>query len=245
MKKLICAILAMILCLSIGFSLVSCDEEELPEATDGSEAPTEEATVGPEGISKEEWQEAIANDNFTNVTIEYVLETANGEKQTHIVKITPNMVYRKMTATYGGEEYSQEYLFTEEEAQIQGKMFIDVFLSLLAERDNFVYDMENGVYNAPEEVSTTVDAGEGMTAKETMKKGQVKFSKNGTLEVFTCDLTETAYIDGELAHEDTYSAVWNFKNYGSTVITEEEAAIAKDNSSNSSAEDNHEGHNHD
>jgi uncharacterized lipoprotein YehR (DUF1307 family) len=241
MKKLISMILALVLCMSLGCALVSCDEDALPEGTDATNG-TEEATVGPEGISKEEWQEAIANDNFTNVTIEYVLETAEGEKQSHIVKITPNMVYRKMTATLGGEEYSQEYLFTEEEAQIQGKMFVDVFLSLLAERDNFVYDMENGVYNAPEEVSTTVEAGEGMTAKETMKNGQVKFSKNGSLETFVCNLTEAAYMNEQIVHEDTYSATWTFKNYGDTVITEEEAAIEKDNSDNSS--ENHEGHNH-
>jgi hypothetical protein len=241
MKKLISMILALVLCMSLGCALVSCDEDALSEGTDATNG-TEEATVGPEGISKEEWQEAIANDNFTNVTIEYVLETAEGEKQSHIVRITPNMVYRKMTATLGGEEYSQEYLFTEEEAQIQGKMFVDVFLSLLAERDNFVYDMENGVYNAPEEVSTTVEAGEGMTAKETMKNGQVKFSKNGSLESFVCNLTETTYMNEQLVHEGIYSATWNFKNYGDTVITEEEAAIEKDNSDNSS--ENHEGHNH-
>lgn len=232
MKKLISIILALIMCASLGLALVSCDEVELPEEADGSEAPTEEATIGPDGISKEEWQEAIANDNFTNVTIEYVLENASGEKQTHIVKITPDMVYRKVTAHMDGEDYSFDYLFTEEEAQIQGKMFIDVFLSLLAERENFVYDMENGVYNAPDEVSTEISGGDGMTATETMRNGQVKFSKDGSLETFICELTEAAYIDGELANEATYNVTWTFKDYGKTEITEDEAKTEKDEGSN-------------
>ena len=232
MKKLISIILAMLMCMSLGAALVSCDELEVPEATegtdgtDGTEAPTEEATVGPEGITKEEWQEAIATDNFTNVTIEYVLDGADG-KQTHIVKITPDAVYRKMTADMGGEEFAQEICFTGEQAQIQGKMFIDIFLSLLAERENFVYDMENGVYNAPEEVSADVTAGEGYTAKETMKNGQVKFSKDGSLEIFTCELTEAVYGGDTLINSATYDVKWTFKDYGKTVITEEEAASAE------------------
>lgn len=243
MKKLISIILAILMCVSLGATLVACVEELPPEATEDTgttEAPTEEATIGPEGISKEEWQQAIANDNFTNVTIEYVVEGENGDKQINIVKITPDEVYRKITSIMGNEEYTLEYLFTGEEAEIQANMFIDVFLSLLAERENFVYDMENGVYNAPEEVSTDVDGGEGMTATETMKNGQVKFSKNGSLEVFTCELTETVYFDGELMHSNTYDTTWNFKDYGKTVITEEEKASATHRSEDSEDENEHE-----
>ena len=234
MKKLISIILVLIMCVSLGSSLVACDEIELPETTEeategATEGATEEATVGPEGISKEDWQEAIANDNFTNVTIEYGLEVGDGKKQTHVVKITPDAVYRKMTTIVDGEEYTLEYLFTDEEAEIQAKMFIDTFLSLLSERENFVYDMENGVYNAPEEVSVDITGAEGMTATETMKNGQVKFGKDGSLEVFTCELTETVYFDGELMHSDTYNTTWTFKDYGHTVITEEEKASAIQN----------------
>ena len=225
MKKLISMILAMVLCLSLGCVLISCEVEELPEGT-------EEVTIGPDGISKEEWQDAIANDNFTNVTIEYVLEGPSGEKQSHIVKITPDQVYREVTGYMYDEEFSFAYLFEDENAQTQRKMFIDVFLSLLAERENFVYDMENGVYNAPEEVSVDVTAGEGYTAKETMKNGQVKFGKDGSLEVFTCELTEAAYSGEELLNSSTYNVTWTFKDYGKTEITEENVQLAEKSNSN-------------
>ena len=234
MKKLLSITLAILMCLSLGLTLVSCDEiiEEVEALSDelGSEVqlPTEEATVGADGISKEEWQEAVAHDNFTNVTIEYELENSAGEKQHHIVKITEDKVYRKMTAMMGGEEFTHELCFTDENAKTQGKMFVDIFLSLLAERENFVYDMEAGVYNAPEKVSATVDTGEGYTANETMEKGQVKFAKDGSLEYFTCDLTEEAYEGATLLNTGKYAAKWTFKDYGKTEITAEEAAVADD-----------------
>ena len=197
-------------------------ETELP-----TEAVTEAATVGVDGISKEEWQEAIATDNFTNVTIFYTLEGQGGDKQEQVVKITPEKVYRKVTAVMGGETFEQAICFVGEEAAMQGKMFIDVFLALLAERENFVYDYEAGIYNAPEKISTTIVAGPNMTANESVENGKVKFAADGTLEHFICDLTEAVYYGETLEHESTYAANWTFADYGKTVITEEEAAAGR------------------
>ena len=112
MKKLILTLVALCVCLCIGLTLVSCDElgntdgttdttetttvkdntdddEDEDDnnggnVTDGDES-TEVTTVGPDGISKEEWQDALAQNNFTNVTIYYTLKVADGAKQEHVL----------------------------------------------------------------------------------------------------------------------------------------------------------------
>ena len=232
MKKLILTIMAICVCLCIGLTLVSCDE---PGNTDGTTDTTdtttvenededddEVTTVGPDGISKEEWQDALAHNNFTNVTIYYTLQREDGAKQEHVVKINPDKVYRKVKMIDDGEEYTHDFCFTGEEGAVQAKAFIDIFLGLLAERDNFVYDFDAGIYNAPEEISVTAELGEGHTATETMKNGKVKFDAAGNLEYFTCDLTE-AIKSGDVEYSsDSYAASWTFADYNKTVITEEE-----------------------
>ena len=248
MKKLILTILALCMCLSIGLALVSCDEpgntgetsaetgtesssesdseneneNENESATESDTAQSEVTTVGPEGISKEQWQDALAQNNFTNVTIYYTLVSTEGEKQEHVVKITPDKVYRKVTMTWGDETDTADICYTGEEAAQTAQMFINVFLGLLKERDNFVYDFDAGVYNAPEEVVATAVEQEGYTVTESMKNGKVKFDLYGNLEYFTCDLTESISHDDGDGYSLSCSASWTFADYNKTVITDKE-----------------------
>ena len=208
------------------------ESDTVTETESGTDTTTqsEETTVGPEGISKEEWQDALAQNNFTNVTIYYTLKNTNGEQQDHVVKITPDKVYRKMTYSMGDEiGSSMDICLSGDEAKDTATLFVNVFLGLLAERDNFVYDFDTGVYNAPQEVTVTAVEEEGYVITESMKNGKVKFDRYGNLEYFTCDLTESiSYGDGDGGHSGTFAASWTFADYNKTVITDEEAA-AEDN----------------
>lgn len=249
MKRLILMLLALCVCLSLGLMLISCEEpgeggetsgktaetttadEEDDDADDdgtGTTAATttqpEETTVGPEGISKEEWQDALAQNNFTNVTIYYTLKSETDGQQDHVVKITPDKVYRKVTMTMDGETDTMDICYSGEEAKETAQMFINVFLGLLKERENFVYDFDAGVYNAPNEVVATATEQEGYVVTESMKNGKVKFDAQGNLEYFICDLTEAINNGEEDTFSMTFAASWTFADYNKTVITAEEAA---------------------
>ena len=241
MKKTLSLILTVLLLLAI---FTSCDAAETPtEAPTGApteaptetptEAPTETPTEAPEKIeiTKEEWQEAIAEERFDNITILYDISytdstsgMAGSSKQT--VKICDGKVFR---SNLSGENALYMY-FTDDEAVAQRKMFLDVFLALLAERDNYVYDAESDSYKAPKTISVTVSPAPGRSEFVKMDDGVVKFDKDGRLVSFTCKISETiTYSDGGLMQTvelPTANSVWTFSNYGSTVITAEEIESA-------------------
>jgi hypothetical protein len=223
MKKILSLILAAVLCFASVASLASCDNirENLGDYVGGgSEGGSESESETFTGIDEEEWQESLSEQKFDNVTINYKLEIIEGQSadQTHVVKIAENAVYRKMTMAMGGQDMSDEVTFTDAEAEQQKSMFLQVFLSLLADRDNFVYDAEQDAYLSPSTVNVTLDMGDGNKATEEMKDGKVTFDEKGNIEYFYCVLTETYIINGEVANAITCKATWTFSDYGTTVV---------------------------
>lgn len=173
-----------------------------------------------EGVTEEAWQESIAEQKFDNVTVNYSFKTT-GSEQTHVVKFADGRVYRHMSISVpDSEPYTMEMTFTGDEAEVQKAMFLNIFLTLLAERDNFVYDAESNSYNAPDEVVATVSPAEGVSATETMTNGVVKFASNGLLEYFSCTLKEVITQNGEVQTETVGDAVWTFSDYGTTTVDE-------------------------
>ena len=173
------------------------------------------------GIDEDEWKDSIAEHKFDNVTISYTL-VSEEMTQENLVKIADDKVYRKNTTTMAGSEpMTFDLVFTGEEAVYEKDLFMTIFLNLLAERDNFVWNADEAAYLAPEKVTTSVDMSEiGYTATEEMTNGKVKFDANGMLEYFSCTLKETVYVNGELQATVTGDVVWSFSAYGTTVITE-------------------------
>lgn len=229
MKKAISLILVALVLI---MTLASCDIPALPTDNNGnsdSNSPTDKPTEGStDGISKEEWEEAIAYDKFDNITIsseiDYEENSMGAEDGVQTIKISDGKVYR--AATFMGEPFS--ICFTGDDAEAQRKMFTDVFLSLLAERDNYVYDPERKIYTAPEKISVTVTPREGISDLVEMESGEVRFDEHGRLVYFACTLTETltTTVDGHTTSTKSPkgTTVWTFSNYGSTVITAEEEA---------------------
>lgn len=192
------------------------------------------------GITKEEWQEAISEEKFDNITIVYTIkydeqytEMLNGMTEVvQTVKICDDQVYRTL-----GESLCA--YFTDEEAVSQRGMFLEVFLALLAEKDNYVYDAESKSYVAPEKISVTLNLDGNRTDLVEMDNGVVKFDEKGRLVSFTCTLKETVTTPTTDGQTQTVTApvcdsIWTFTDYGSTVITEDEIAAAIDMSDDGS-----------
>lgn len=181
------------------------------------------------------WQAAIAEQKFENVTINYAVEMISmkqnfngvlteeqvaGVHQDHIIKVTADKIYRKMTGNMPGSDTPSVHdnTFTGEQAVMQRKLFFETFFALLSEKDNFVYDAEEGVYIAPASVSVTIEQGEGSSVQETMTNGKLKIDANGNIEWFYCTLNEKMLSDGEIYTDGVANITWNFSNYGTTVI---------------------------
>jgi hypothetical protein len=219
MKKIVSLILAAVLCFASFVTLTSCDNirENLGDYIGGKTDGEAETFTG---LDEEEWQESLSEQKFDNVTINYKLEIIEGQSadQTHVVKIAENAVYRKMTMVMGGQDMSDEQYFTDVLAEQQKNIFLQVFLSLLADRENFEYNAEEDAYFSPSTVTVTLDMGDGMSATEVMKDGKVTFDKNGNIEYFYCELTETTIMEGQEVASITCKATWTFSDYGTTVI---------------------------
>ena len=191
------------------------------EGTDEDEADEDEnLEVGVE-VEEEEWEEAVADQKFDNVTINYTFATEDQGTQDHIVKITEDKVYRyaKITFTDGsGDE--EEFTFEGEDAAHQRDMFLSIFLSILAEKENFTYDVKQKAYIMPEEVKTTLPQNEDGSyyILETMRDGKVVFDAKGNVVSFSFWISEASYMDGELLHETVGDIVLGFSDYGTTVV---------------------------
>ena len=271
MKKLISLSLALVLILSLGAVLVSCDEHECQfkeewafdathhwhecvgdnclltdgkaehewnEGVAGDE--TDEGTVSMtytckvcgatkgenvmlEGaVEEEEWEAAVAEQKFDNVTIHYTFATEDMGTQTHVVKITEDKVYRSiaMILDDGTPDY-EELTFEGEEATQQRDMFLQIFLSLLAEKENFVYDRTLKAYKMPEEVQTKLEQGDrGYYVLGTMRDGVVTFDAQGNVTSFVFWISEAVYgvTDNEMQYETKGTITLSFSDYGTTVV---------------------------
>ena len=171
-------------------------------------------------VEEEEWEAAVADQKFDNVTIHYTFATEDMGTQEHVVKITETKVYRSIKETLdNGTEDTDEKIFEGEEAAEQRDMFLAIFLSLLAEKENFVYDREQKAYIMPEEVKTTLPGGaENYYILETMRNGRVTFDAKGSVTSFNFWVSEAVYEGETLRHETTGDISLSFSDYGTTVV---------------------------
>ncbi len=207
MKKIFSLVLILCMITSLFLMLVSC------QGTD---------EISTDGLSREDWEEAIADDNFDNVTI--LAEAPNSEngRETQTVKLTADKVYRTATIMINGTPKTVHKVFTGSDADFQRDMFLQVILSVLDERDNFEYDSENQVYLSKNAIKKEITIDDERVDKVTMTNGKVKFDAKGNLIYFECTLTESVYNGETLEGGHTTDTVWTFKDYGTTVITQEE-----------------------
>ena len=208
MKKLLSLLLALALCASLALIFSACDMNDAKEKFE---------------LNEEEWEEALHEDNFENVTVryEYYLES-NLQKQ--VMKVTDEGVYRSI------EYYDKEtnkllnkdaHFFSGAAADIQRNLFLKTFLGIVENRENFVFDKETKTYTA-DDVEIRVDQSEGIYVLEKVKDGKLNFSAKGNVEKFVCNLTEAMYVNGEEMQSTTVDVTWTFADYGTTEFTAEE-----------------------
>ena len=209
MKKLLSLVLALSLCLSLGAMLSSCD-------LFGAKGAMEE-------LNEEEWQEALSAPNFENVTIKYEY-THEGMLYKQIAKFTKDGVYRSNEATQDGASIGkQEHFFTGTDADTQRNLFLQTFLAIVKDRNNFEYNKDEKIYFA-EKASVRVDQAEGLYVEENITNGKLSFTDKGNVDKFVCTLNEVAYVNNEKNQDITIDVTWNFSDYGTTTITAEEQA---------------------
>ena len=205
MKKLLSLLLAIALCASALLILSACDENDAKGAF--------------EELNAEEWKEALSAPAFENVTIKYEY-TMEGALQKQVAKVTKDGVYRSMVAVdaNGNESQPQEYYFTGDNANVQRNLFLQTFLAIVEDRENFEYDKETHVYTV-KEASARIDQAEGVYVMENAKNGQLTFNKDGQVEKFVCTLNEVVYMNNEKMQDVTVEVTWIFSDYGTTEIT--------------------------
>lgn len=174
-------------------------------------------------VEEEEWEAAVADQKFDNVTIHYTYVTEDMGTQVHVVKITETKVYRSATmiSPDGSDEDMYDFTCEGEEAKQQRDLFLAIFLSLLAEKENFTYDREEKAYIMPEEVKTDLPRdleGEEYHLLETMRDGRVTFDGAGNVTSFVFWLSEAVYKGEVLERETRGTITLNFSDYGTTVV---------------------------
>lgn len=189
-------------------------------------------------INEQNWDDALAEESFNNVTISftfvaekivdnsgYYIDATEGMKTVQLFKVDGNKVYRKIDVYAPDGEYleSESFYFTctGVEAQMQRKMFYDIFAALLADYDNFVYNDEKFIYETPSEINVDVSDSVGeetMSVIETIKNAKVKFGSNGKLEYFESYHTESMYEKGDLLGSISGKMILTYSNYGTTII---------------------------
>ena len=99
-------------------------------------------------------------------------------------------------------------------------MFLAIFLSILAEKENFTYDAKQKAYIMPEEVKTTLPQNEdgSQYILETMRNGKVVFDAKGNVISFSFWISEAVYRGEELMHETVGDIILKFSDYGTTVV---------------------------
>jgi hypothetical protein len=172
-------------------------------------------------VEEEEWEAAVAEQKFDNVTIHYTFISEDQGTQNHVVKITENKVYRSVkTPLPDGDTNNFETTFEGEEAKNQREMFLTMFLSLLAEKENFKYDPEEKAYIMPKEVQTKLSdpEDESRYVMETMRNGRVVFDAKGNVTSFTFWVNEASYRNDKLIDEVSGDITVQFSDYGTTVV---------------------------
>ena len=212
MKKLLSLLLVLALSLSLILALSSCDEED--------------AKGNLEELNEEQWAEAVSAPSFENVTVNYEY-TVEGLLQKQLVKVTKDGVYRKIEAfnSDGSSVGSQAAYFTGAEGDMQRDLFLQTFLGIVKDRDNFTFDAEEKLYKA-DDVSIRIDQGTGVYVTENVKNGKLSFDGDGSVKEFVCTLTESMYMNDEQMQSMTIDVIWSFSAYGTTEITAEEQKSA-------------------
>lgn len=222
MKKLFTMFMALCMCLGFGFAATAC-EDPAGSTPDGSTSEDSTPTQG-NTVTDEEWNAAIAETSFTNVTFTQVTNgtTKQGEHsfevtQDVIIQITEDALLLSGSSTVAGANHDVHQYLTGEKKTVQQGFYIKMFTEILKQRESFVFDESQGAYTMPETITVSYQF-QTQNVIEQVSNGKAMFDANGILMSFAADIVEEVQT-GVVSNANV---VWTFYDYGTTEITQAE-----------------------
>ena len=205
-------------------------DDEVPGESGDEETPGESGgETAEEVVSEEKWNAMVSAANFENysfvfsgITSTYmdgrlVVENEDVRSTYHVTENAVEMIVD-----------DESIIIYDEDAAQQKDELSCLFLAILSEYDNFVYDAEKCVYTIDDavievEVTVIVDgtpAPEKTPMRVEVKNGEATVSRDGKVVKLVCDYTQSLT---QMGYEITITGAteWVFYDYGTTVISKQ------------------------
>lgn len=201
-------ILALMLCLCMAFAFASCDQlTEIIDKFKGGEDVIPDDIV--EGITKEEWNSAIAKEKFDNVTFKIlVTDPEESTTVTILCKLDGNKSY---TNDDGYEDFGDA-----EVTAAMRNVYMNTVLAILNNFADFTYDAEKEIFASSKDIVYNVTVME-YDAKITVSNAKVKINTDKSIAEISCYMKQEYTENGKPCSLE-FDAVFSFYDYGKTVV---------------------------
>lgn len=176
-----------------------------PEGND----PDDNGTIGG-GITSDDWDAAIEQENFSNVTFSILVNMPDEDEPYPILcKLDGSKV------AYSEGEYPEE-IADEETAEGIRNIYINTVLSIVENVENFTFDATTGTFVGKGDIVYSVQVF-GYDAKITTSNTVVKIDTDKNIAEISCHMKQD-YVEDGRDYTLEFDAVFSFYNYGTTVI---------------------------
>ena len=201
-------ILALMLCLCMAFAFASCDQlTEIIDKFKGGEDVIPDDIV--ESITKEEWNSAIAEEKFDNVTFKIVVtDPEESVPVTILCKLDGNK-------SYINDDGYEDFGDAEVTAAMRN-VYMNTVLAILNNFADFTYDAEKEIFVASKDIVYNVTVME-YDAKITVSNAKVKINTDKSIAEISCYMKQEYTENGKPCSLE-FDAVFSFYDYGKTVV---------------------------
>ena len=237
MKKLFTFFMALCMCLGFSAVAASCDapadstpaastpadttpEDSTPaDCTGGDSTPDDNTPDDSTGgdttpdtpsdipVTEEEWNAAISDANFDNVTFTFAGAFDDGEEFLGVAAIAGDK------ALVDGDPLGAEFI------PMLKSVYVNTALAIVGNFDDFTYDATQNVFVGKGDITYTVDASamgyENVSI--TVKNVVVTLDANEYIATIACDMTQSFIEDGN-PEQLVMNVTFTYSNYGTTVI---------------------------
>lgn len=198
--------LVLVLCLCTMLSLVACDPAGNPDEDKLAELGK---------VTEEEWNAAISEEKFDNVTFAFVasLTSPHAVVDNVVCKIDGDKGwYSETEEDWHHEEYADEEIL----AALKS-IYMNTTLAILENFNDFTYDSATGTYSAKKDIVYNVTVME-YAATITASNVKVKLDADKLVAEISCDMKQEYTSENENG-TIILNIIFNFYDYGKTVVT--------------------------
>lgn len=176
-----------------------------PEGND----PDDNGTIGG-GITSDDWNSAIEQENFSNVTFSILVNMPYKDEPYPIIcKLDGNRV------AYSEGDYPEEVADEETAAGIRS-IYINTVLSIVENVADFTFDATTGTFVSKGDIVYNVQVF-GYDAKITTSNTVVKIDTDKNIAEISCHMKQD-YVEDGRDYTLEFDVVFSFYNYGTTVV---------------------------